>query len=114
MGGDPGREPVPDGPDQQVGVQAAEHPLDVLQLLVGFHRRTGAECVRGQAGADHVDSVQRGLGGDLVLILTPRQAIIGDVDDEVLGHLLGVDDLAHRQDDLVLAAQRPEQPRRGP
>lgn len=45
-------EPVADRADQQVAVQPAEDPLDVLQGLVGLHLRAGAERVGGQAGAD--------------------------------------------------------------
>jgi hypothetical protein len=33
VGADPAGEPVADGPDQEVGVQAAEHPLDVSRAL---------------------------------------------------------------------------------
>ena len=99
-----------DRPDQQVAVQPAEDPLDVLQRLVGLHRGAGAERVRGEAGADHVDPVQGGLGGDLVLVTPPGQALLGDLDDKVLGDFLLVDHLAHGQGDGVLAAQWPAGP----
>ncbi len=110
MGADPLFEPVPDRADQQVGVQPAEHPLHVLQRLVGGHRAAGAQRICREAGADDVDPVQRGFGGDLILIAPPGQALVGDVHDEVPGDLLGVDHLAHGQGDGVFAAQRPAGP----
>ena len=104
-----------DGADEQVGVQAAEHPLDVLQVLAGLHRAVGAEHPGGEAGADHVHPVQGGLAGDLLLVAAPGEGVVGDLHDEVLGHLLLVDDLPGGQGDGVLAAQRPAGPpgRRG-
>lgn len=96
-------EPVADGPDQQVGVQAAEDPLDVLQGLGGLHCAAGAEHAGGQTGADHVDPVQGRLIGDLLLVPLPGQALIVDVHGEVLGDLLLVDHFAHREDDQPLA-----------
>jgi len=74
MGADPVFEPVADGADQQVAAQAAEDPLDVLQCLVGLDRGTGTERAGGQASADHVDPVQGGHIGDLLLIPPPGQA----------------------------------------
>src|SRR6266699_3702194 len=88
VGGDPVFEPVADGADQQVGVQAAEDPLDVFQGLVGLHRGAGAEHAGGQAGADHVDAVQGRFAGDLLLVAAPGQPVAGDVHSEVLGDLL--------------------------
>src|SRR4029453_11060438 len=74
--------------------------------LVRLHRGAGAERVAGEAGADRVDAVQRGLLHDLVLIPPPGDPAVGDLDDEVLGDLLLADHHAHGQADGVLAAQR--------
>jgi hypothetical protein len=61
----------------------------------GLRCGAGAQRAGGEAGADHVDPVQCGLLGDLLLITPPGQALIGDLGDEVLGDLLLVDHLGH-------------------
>src|SRR5260221_177298 len=50
VGADPAGEPVADGADEQVGVQAAEDAFDVFQGLVGLHRACGGQGVWGEAG----------------------------------------------------------------
>ena len=71
------------------------------------HDVVAAQGVFGQAGAQHVDAVQGGLGGDAVLVAGEGERLVGDLEVKVLGHLELVAHLAHPQRDLVLAAQRP-------
>ena len=60
----------------------------------------------GQAGAQHVDPVEGGLGGDRLGVAGEGEGLVGDLEGEVFGHLVVVDHLAHPQRDLVFAAQR--------
>ena len=60
--------PVPDRPDVQVGVERAEGPLDLGQGLVGGDDLGGFQVTGLDAGAQYVDAVQGGLGGDEVLV----------------------------------------------
>src|SRR5229473_2371669 len=86
-------EVVADGAQVQVvGFDDAEVPLDVLKVLVGGDHRGGAEGTGGDAGADHVDPVKRGLGGYLLLVAAAGEAGVGDLGDEVLGDLVLADD----------------------
>ena len=80
---------------------------DVFESLVAQHHIVVGEGVGGQAGAQHVDAVEGGLGGDGVLVAAEGERVLGDGDGEVLGHLERVDHLADPQPDGVLAAQRP-------
>ena len=66
-----------------------------------------SEDAGGDAGADHVDPVEGGLGGDLVLVAAPGEAGAGDLGDEVLGDLVLADDLADPIPDLVRVLQPP-------
>ena len=59
---------VPDGPDVQVGIEGAEGPLDLGQGLVGGDDLAAVQVTGGDAGAQHVDAVELGLGGDGVLV----------------------------------------------
>nr|WP_239656557.1 hypothetical protein [Mycobacterium riyadhense] len=49
----------------------------------------------GHAGAQHVDTVEGGFGGDLVVFTGDGQAGVGDPALKVLAHLVLVDHLAH-------------------
>ena len=69
---------------------------------------TTPACVQGvggDGGADDVDAVQGGLGVDLAGSAGDGQGGVGDGDLEVFGHLVGVDDLADSEADLVRAGQ---------
>src|SRR5207344_3292680 len=101
---------VPDGPDVQVGAEGAEGPLDLGQRLVGGDHGGGVEVAGGDAGAQHVDAVEGGLGGDGVLVAGVADAVVADVDGEVLGDLAAVQDPVGPHGDLVLAVQRPAGP----
>ena len=63
------------------------------------------ELVGVNVGAQHVDAVQGGFGGDLVVAAFDGQAGVGDGVVEVLGHLVFVDHLADRDADGVTAGQ---------
>src|SRR5581483_3055317 len=100
---DPVLEPVVDRPQVQVvGLHDPEVPFDVLEVLVGGDGAGGIECAGGQRGADDVDAVERGLGVDGGLVPPPGQGIAGDVEGEVLGHLVLVDHASGPHADLVL------------
>jgi hypothetical protein len=81
--------------------------LDVLKVLVGGDRGGGAEDGGGDTGADDVDPVEGGLGGDLLLVAAPGEPAWADVEDEVLGDLPLVDDLAGPDPDLAGVFQPP-------
>ena len=107
MGADPVGQPMADGAHVEFGVEGAEEPLDVFESLVAQHHVVVGEGVCGQAGAQHVDPVEGGLGGDRLGVAGEREGLVGDLDGEVFGHLVVVDHLAHPQRDLVFAPQRP-------
>ncbi len=98
---------MPDGAHVQFGVEGAEEPFDVFESLVAQHHIVAFEGVFGQAGAQHVDAVEGGFGGDRVVVGGEGEGVVGDLDGEVFGHLVVVDDLADPQRDRVLAPQWP-------
>ena len=88
-------EAVEDGAQVEVvGFDVPEVALDVLEVLVGGHGAGRVEVVGGERGADDVDPVEPGFLLDLVLLPLDGEAVIGDGDGEVLGHLVLADDLA--------------------
>ena len=85
-------EPMVHGPHLQIDTfQRAEGPLDQRQVLVRRHRGLGTDFVRRQTGAYHIDAVEPRLGCDLLLPAVEREAAIGDIEREVLLHLVLVD-----------------------
>ena len=54
-------------------LEPAEGALDLLELLVGAHDVGRFELRAGDAGAQDVDAVERGLGGDLLLLAVEEQ-----------------------------------------
>jgi hypothetical protein len=54
--------------------------------FVGAHRGSGIAVSGWQVGADHIDAVERGLGGDAEGVLGEAEPVIGDADLEMLGH----------------------------
>jgi len=68
VGADPVGQPMPDGAHVQFGVEGAEEPFDVFESLVAQHHIVAFEGVFGQAGAQHVDAVEGGFGGDRVVV----------------------------------------------
>src|SRR5208283_1390227 len=104
---------VPDRADVQVGIEGAEGPLDLGQGLVGGDDLAAVQVAGPDAGTQHVDAVQGGFGGDGVLVAGVADAVVGDLDGEVLGDLAAGKDPVGAHGDLVLAAQRCAGPRAG-
>ena len=105
---------VPDGPDVQVGVEGAEGTLDLGEGLVAGGDDLGGFQVAGlDAGAEHVDAVERGFGGDGVLVAGVAEVVLADVGPEVLDDLAPVQDPVRPQRDLVRAAQQQAGPGAG-
>ncbi len=71
-------------------------------------------CSIAHRGADDVDAVQRGFGGDAVVLALEAESAWPDVQLEVLGDLVLIDDLTHAHADLVLAAGELGLHQRGP
>ena len=95
-----------DGPYLQVdGLEAAERPLDCAQPLVGTHGLLGIKLGRGHARAHDVQPVEGGLGGDGLGVATVGERGLGDVEHEVLGHLVLRNDLADAKRDRLLALE---------
>ena len=88
MGADPVGEPMADGAHVEFGVEGAEEPFDVFEALVPQHHVVVVEGVGGQAGAQHVDAVEGGLGGDRLLVAGEREGVLGDGESEVFAHLV--------------------------
>src|SRR5436190_455180 len=55
--------------------------------LLGAHRDGGIGLCGRQVGADHIDAVERGLGGDAEGVLGEAERVVGDADLEMLGHV---------------------------
>ena len=66
----------------------------------------GGEILGRHAGAHDIDAIEFGLGSDLIDLAGPAEVSIVDVEREVLGHLLGIDDFADGETDLGGGAQR--------
>ena len=92
---------------QVVGLEAAELAFHMGEVLVGDDGGGRVELGGGHRGAEHVDAIERGLGGDLVSPPGQGQAGVGDGHVEVLGHLELVDQFAGFEADLVSPGQAP-------
>src|SRR6516164_11197363 len=88
------------------GLERAERLLDLGKRLVGADGCGIAENPFGQVGAHHVEAVKRRLGRDGIGLAAERKGRLADVEFEVLGHLVAVDDGADLEANLVFAAQR--------
>ena len=104
---------MPDGPDVQVGIEGPEGPLDLGEGLVGGDDFAAVQVAGGDAGAQHVDAVELGLGGDGVLVAGVAEAVVADVGGEVLGDLAAGQHPVRAHGDRVLTAQRPPGPGAG-
>ena len=101
---------VADGPDVQVGVEGPERPLDLGERLVGGDDLAAAQAAGVNGGAQHVDAIQGGFGGDGVLVAGVAEARVSDLGPEVLGDLAAAQHPVGAHRDLLLAAQRPPVP----
>jgi hypothetical protein len=99
---------VVDRADREVDrLERSEGPLDPREELVRADHRGGVEALRGHARAQDVEAVERRLGGDRVGPPAEREVIVADVELEVLGHLVAVDDPPDRNADPGRTAQGP-------
>src|SRR5207248_4077520 len=80
VGADPGLGAVADGPDVQVGVEGPEGAFHVGEGLVGGDDLAAVQVAGADAGAQHVDPVQGGFGGDGVLVAGVAEVLASDVD----------------------------------
>ena len=104
---DASAEPVVERPDLQIDrLRRAEGALDQGQALVCGDGAGIVEGGGGQAGADNVDAVQRHLGGDRLGLAGDGEAVVGDRQIEVLGHLVPIQRGADLQRDFRRPAQR--------
>ena len=99
-------EVVVDRADLELGAfEGAERSLDLFEVLVGAHDLPGIQLGVRNAGPQHVDPVQRGLGFDLFDLALVGEAGVGDLDREVLLDLVALERGADRQPDLVSAVK---------
>src|SRR5258705_7308121 len=81
-------DPMEDRTNVEVdGLEAAKGALDTGQAFVGAHRIGSVENIGWNAGAQHVEAVERGFCGDRGVIAREAQGVVGDGDTEVLGDL---------------------------
>src|SRR5450759_1440602 len=105
---DPGLGPVVDGAQVQVdGFEGSEVAFHPGQRLVGRHYLGGVHLLGPDGGADDVEPVQGGLGGDGFGVAGEGERVVGDGQGGVLGHLVAADDLADPDPDLPGAGQAP-------
>src|SRR5262249_30600808 len=90
---------------QVVGLEVAEVPLDVFEVLVGADHAGCVQVGGGGGGAQHVDPIERGFGVDLGLTAGDGQAGVGDGDLNVLAGVVLVDHLAGGDPDLRRSGQ---------
>ena len=115
VGADARLEVVVDRADLDRVLDRAERAFGHLELLVGADGRARAESLGRAGGADDVEAVERGLGGDLVGLALVGEVAVGDLEFEVLGDLELVDDAPDALADLAgvgvaQAAARPGRP----
>ena len=75
---------VADGPDLEAeGFERTKRALDLSERLVTADRIGGADPLGRKTGADDVDSVQGGFGGDLLRVDGELEVSVADVEREV-------------------------------
>ena len=72
------------------------------QPLVTTHGIVCRECLGRFAGADDIDPIQFGLKFNGVLLPLPFEMPVPDVQVEMFGHLVMVDDSSYLQPNLIL------------
>src|SRR5262245_20812787 len=100
------RIPVADRANLEIdGLHRAEGPVDPGEVLVGVYGMIAGQRLPRYAGANDIDAIEPGLGGDLFDLARPAEVAVANVEGEVLGHLLGIDDFTDRKPDLSGGAQ---------
>src|SRR3974390_2080019 len=108
VGPDPVFQVVVNRPQVDVfGFHRPEVAFEVPEVFAGLDGLGGAELFRRGGGADDVDPVKFGLGGDFAFVAAELEPAVCDVGDEVLADFALVDDLAHLDPDLVRVFQPP-------
>jgi hypothetical protein len=69
------------------GLQRADGVLDAAETFIDAHRGSGIRVFGRQAGADHVDAVERSFGGDAEGVFGEAERVLADADLEMLGHV---------------------------
>jgi hypothetical protein len=101
-------EAMVDGSDLEIdGLDRAEGALDEGEALVCGDRLGGGEGRDRHGGANDVEAVEGGFVIDVIGLAHGGEAVVGDGELEVLGHLVAIEHLADRHADLVFAAQPP-------
>ena len=90
--------------------QRAEGVLDAAETFVSAHCGGSVGVCGRQIGADHIDAVERGLGGDADRVLGEAERLVGDADLEMLGHVAPSQHRADRLADRRGTAQRTARP----
>src|SRR6516162_3730876 len=91
-----------DGPDLEIhGLERAERPFHRAQSLVVPHGIAAVHRSLGDARTDDIDAIERRFGSNLFAQQRELEAVIGDGELEVLGHLVLVDDLSNSHPDLA-------------
>ena len=86
-------------------IHGSEGTLNDAQSLVGRYGFSGIENRFRQAGADDMEAVESGIGRNVGVITAPGEAVIGDLENDVLLHLVFVDDRGDAGTDPVLAPE---------
>src|SRR5690348_11211959 len=84
-------------------VLKAEGPLDLGQGFVRGDDLGAVEVAGRDAGAQHVDAVELGLGGDGILVAGVADAVVGDLGGEVPGDVAAAQSPVGPYGDLVPA-----------
>src|SRR5260370_6962069 len=101
-------------PDLEIdGLDRAEGAFGLAQTLVGPHDIAGSERGLLEIGADDVEAIEFGLGLDATGVAGEGEAVVGDGQGEVLGHLVPMEHRTAAQPDLLCAAPRPGLAARG-
>jgi hypothetical protein len=73
----PRRGPMKHRPQFEIdGLQRGEGVLDAAETFVGAHCGGGISLRGGQVDADHIDAVERGLGGDAESVFGEAERVV--------------------------------------
>jgi transposase len=107
MGADPIGQAMVDRSDLEIdGLDRTEGTLGLAQALVDPHDIAGSQRGFVKIGADDVEAIEFALGLDGIGVACEGKLLIGDGQDEVLGHLVAIEHGASGEADLVGPAQR--------